>query len=64
MDQFLCEGGRKLGKPPVPAAKIAEVLVLTCAETPGEATHWTGRALAEAELFALHTAWCEARQCR
>jgi len=32
----------------VPTATVARVLALTCAEPPGETTHWTGRAMAAA----------------
>jgi len=55
VDRLLREGSRKPGKPPVPAAKIAEVLALTCAEPPGEVTHWTGRAMAKAVGLSLRT---------
>ena len=39
---------RKPGKTPLPAETIAKVLVLPCTEPPGNATHWTGRAVAKA----------------
>jgi hypothetical protein len=39
---------RKPGKPPLPAETVAKILALPCAEPPGEATHWTGRATARA----------------
>lgn len=55
VDRLLREGSRKPGKPPVPAAKVAEVLALTCAEPPGEVTHWTGRAMAEVAGLSLRT---------
>jgi len=55
VERLLREGTRKPGKPPVPAAKIAEVLALTCAVPPGETTHWTGRAMAEAAGLSLRT---------
>ena len=44
---------RKPGKPPLAAKTVAEVVALTCAEPPGEATHWTGRAMAKAVGSAL-----------
>jgi transposase/transcriptional regulator with XRE-family HTH domain len=55
VDRLLREGSRKPGKPPVPPGKVAEVLALTCAEPPGEATHWTGRAMAKAVGLSLRT---------
>ena len=36
------------GKAPLPAETVRQVLALTCSEAPGEATHWTGRAMAAA----------------
>jgi hypothetical protein len=35
-------------RPPTEPATVAEVLALTCCEPPGQATHWTGRAVAKA----------------
>jgi len=55
VDRLLREGSRKPGKPPVPAATVAQVVALTCAEPPGEATHWTGRAMAKAVGLSLRT---------
>ena len=40
-------------KKPLPAGAVAEVLALTCFEPPGEVTHWTERAVAEATGIAL-----------
>ena len=37
---------RKPRLPPLPSALIDRVVELTLAEPPGEATHWTGRAMA------------------
>jgi hypothetical protein len=34
---------------------VAKVLALTCAEPPGEVTHWTGRAMAKAVGLSLTT---------
>src|SRR5437763_7118593 len=34
---------------------VAKVLALTCAEPPGEPTHWTGRAMAAAVGLSLRT---------
>jgi hypothetical protein len=46
---------RPPGIPPTAAATVAEVLALTCSEPPGEATHWTGRAVAKAVGISLRT---------
>ncbi len=55
VDGLLRDKTRPPGKPPVPAATLAKVLALTCAEPPGEVTHWTGRAMAEAVGLSLRT---------
>jgi transposase len=55
VDRLLREGTRKPGKPPTPTAVVAKVLALTCAEPPGETTHWTGRAMARAVDLSLST---------
>src|SRR3954447_7568474 len=39
---------RKPGKAPLGDDLARRVVVLTCAEPPGEVTHWTGRAMAAA----------------
>jgi transposase len=46
---------RKPGKPPIAAEKVAQVVAMTCAKPPGEATHWTGRAMAKAAGLSLRT---------
>jgi transposase len=46
---------RKPGKPPTPEATVARVVAMTCGEPPGEATHWTGRAMARASGLSLRT---------
>ena len=33
--------------------QVAQVVALTCAEPPGEATHWTGRAMAKGAGISL-----------
>src|SRR5437588_8883608 len=38
---------RKPGKPPIAAETTARVVALACTEPPHQATHWTGRAMAE-----------------
>ena len=60
VDGLLRDKTRKPGKTPLPPATIAKVLALTCAEPPGEATHWTGRAMAKAvgvSLRAVQRIW-------
>ncbi len=60
MDGLLRDKTRPPGKPPLPAATVAKVLALTCTEPPGEATHWTGRAMAKAvgiSLRAVQRIW-------
>jgi hypothetical protein len=39
---------RPLGKAPLPTEIVKPIVDLTLAEPPGETTHWTGRAMAEA----------------
>jgi hypothetical protein len=34
---------------------VQQVVALTCAEPPGEATHWTGRMMAKATGLSLRT---------
>ena len=46
VEGLLRDASRKPGKAPVPAEVVQQVIALTCAEPPGEATHWTGRAMA------------------
>ena len=53
VDGLLRDKTRKPGKAPLPAATVAKVLALTCADPPGETTHWTGRAMAETVGISL-----------
>src|SRR5271165_5980857 len=46
---------RKPGLPPLPSAVIDRVVELTLADPPGEATHWTGRAMAAASGISLRS---------
>ncbi len=46
---------RKPGKPPLPASTVERVVELTLKEPPGEATHWTGRAMAKAAGVSLRS---------
>jgi transposase len=55
VDGLLHDKTRPPGMPPVPTATVAKVLALTCAEPPGETTHWTGRAMAKAVGLSLRT---------
>ncbi len=55
VDGLLRDKTRPPGKPPVPAATVAKVLALTCAEPPGEVTHWSGRAMAKTVGLSLRT---------
>jgi transposase len=55
VDGLLRDASRKPGKPAVPAAVVQRLIALTCAEPPGEATHWTGRAMAKAMGVSLRT---------
>jgi transposase len=42
-------------RPPVPIETMAQVLALTCSRPPGQATHWTGRAMAKATGISLRS---------
>lgn len=60
VDGLLRDKTRKPGRAPLSAKVIAKVLELTCSEPPGEATHWTGRAMAKAmgiSLRAVQRLW-------
>jgi transposase len=46
---------RKPGLPPLPATLVDRVVALTLGEPPGEATHWTGRAMAAATGISLRS---------
>ena len=55
VDGLLRDKTRKPGKPRTPQATVQRVVALTCAQPPGEATHWTGRAMAAATGLSLRT---------
>ena len=55
VDGLLHDKTRPAGTAPVPMATVAKVLALSCAEPPGETTHWTGRAMAAAVGLSLRT---------
>jgi transposase len=46
VDGLLRDATRKPGKAPLGDGLLRRVVALTCTEPPGEATHWTGRAMA------------------
>jgi len=45
VDGLLRDKTRPPGKQPLAPATVAKILALPCTEPPGEATHWTGRAV-------------------
>ena len=55
IDGLLRDKTRKPGKAPLGDAVAHRVLALTCGEPPGEATHWTGRMVAEAAGISLRS---------
>ena len=55
VDGLLRDKTRKPGKPPIAAETVAQVVALTCADPPHEATHWTGRAMARAAGISLRS---------
>ena len=55
VDGLLRDKTRKPGKAPIPAETVARVVALTCGAPAGEATHWTGRAMAKAAGISLRS---------
>jgi transposase len=55
VEGLLRDKTRPPGRKPVPSATVAEVLALTQSKPTGEATHWTGRAMAKAVGLSLRT---------
>src|SRR3954453_3369238 len=55
VDGLLRDKTRTPGKPATPDAVVQRVVALTCGEPPGEATHWTGRAMAATAGLSLRT---------
>ena len=55
VDGLLRDRSRPPGKAPVPPARVAEILRLTQAPPPHEATHWTLRAMAKIAGVAAST---------
>jgi transposase len=53
---------RPPGTPPLADETVTRVVAMTCAEPPGEATHWTGRAMAKPagiSLSSVQRIWAE-----
>ena len=60
VEGLLRDKTRPPGKAPLSPSIVAKVLSITCSEPPGEATHWTGRAVAEIvgiSLRAVQRIW-------
>ena len=55
VDGLLRDKTRKPGKVPLGGGLVRRLAALTCAEPPGEVTHWTGRAMAEAVGVSLRS---------
>jgi transposase len=55
VEGLLREASRKPGKAPLAEATVRRVVALTCAEPPGEATQWTGRAMARTIGISLRS---------
>ena len=55
VDGLLRDKTRKPGKPPTSETVVHRVVALTCAEPPGETTHWTGRMMAKVYGLSLRT---------
>src|SRR6202023_3023746 len=55
VDGLLRDKTRKPGKAPIPAETVARVVALTCGAPPGEATPWTGGAMAKAAGLSLRS---------
>jgi transposase len=55
VDGLLRDASRKPGKAPLGDQTVRRVVTLTCAEPPGEATHWTGRAMARQAGISLRS---------
>jgi hypothetical protein len=55
VDGLLRDATRKPGKAPLGDQMVRRVVTLTCAEPPGEATHWSGRAMAKTTGISLRS---------
>ena len=60
VEGLLRDKTRKPGKNPLPEATVAKILALPCGKPPRQATHWTGRMVAQAagvSLRAVQRIW-------
>jgi transposase len=60
VEGLLRDAARKPGKAPLGDQTVRRIVTLTCAEPPGEATHWTSRAMARhsgVSLRAVQRIW-------
>ncbi|MCE3250502.1 MAG: Integrase core domain protein [Geminicoccaceae bacterium] len=55
VDGLLHDKSRPPGRTPLPKRVVERVVELTLGEPPGEATHWTGRAMAAAASISLRS---------
>jgi transposase len=55
VDGVLRDKTRPPGRAPMPTATVAKVLAPTCSEPRRQATHWTGRAMAQATGVSLRS---------
>jgi len=55
VEGLLRDKTRQPGKLPIAAETVARVVALTCTALPHEATHWTGRAMAQAAGISLRS---------
>src|SRR5271154_180696 len=55
VDGLLHDKTRKPGKAPIPEPVVAQLIAHTLGAPPGETTHWTSRAMAEAMGLAVST---------
>jgi transposase len=55
VDGLLRDKTRPPGTPPIPPDMVARVVALTCGPPPHQATHWTGRAMAQATGISLRS---------
>jgi transposase len=55
VEGVLRDATRRPGKAPLGNQTVQRVVTLTCAEPPGEATHWTGRAMARQAGISLRS---------
>ena len=55
VDGLLHDATRPGRKKPLPGATIERVVAMTLTDPPGEATHWTGRAMAKAARISLRS---------